>query len=204
MSIRVVLFDVDGVLVSTPLLHFEALNLALAESGCAKIEKKQHDRLYNGLSTVKKLEMLAERGLVQHSQFAAISQAKQRHTLRMLEAQVKFDPNIYCLCAGLRAAGLRLGVVSNAVAATVWTVIDKLDLRSLIEIATSNEDGPPKPDPALYALACSRFGVEPKEALAVEDGKYGVESAKAAGCKVLEVKGPADVTPERVWSQLGG
>lgn len=202
MTVRAVLFDLDGVLVDTRDAHYEALNAALVENGCARIEPAQHRELYDGLPTARKVEMLVARGLVDPVLVPDVLSSKRLHTTRLLSRVVVFDPATYCLLAGVRASGRRVAVVSNATRDTVLSVCARLRLTDLVDVFVSNEDGPPKPDPFLYRYACDRLGVSARECLAVEDGKYGVESARRAGCAVLEVRGPAEVTPENVWGAM--
>lgn len=200
--IRAVLFDMDGVLVDTRSCHYEALNRALAEHGCATIPPETHRTLYDGLPTATKLRVLVDRGLVPPDKVGPVSDAKKRNTVALLKETVRFDPRVYCLVAGLRARGLRTGVVSNAVPETVISVCDELEILSFMGVIVSNADGPPKPDPFPYRTACERLWLSPSEVLAIEDGAYGVESATAAGCVVVRVGGPSEVTPENVWRHL--
>ena len=59
--IRLVIFDLDGVLYESKEFHFDALNEALGEvSNEYKISKEEHLKTYDGLSTYKKLEILTE------------------------------------------------------------------------------------------------------------------------------------------------
>jgi putative hydrolase of the HAD superfamily len=84
-------------------------------------------------------------------------------------------------CRRLRAAGLRLALVSN------WDValrehVERLGLAELLDtIVTSAEAGAPKPDPAVFELALARLGVEPQRATHVGDALADAEGARAAG-----------------------
>ncbi len=200
--IKATLFDLDGVLVDTGEVHYAALNLALCENSCGMIEPQQHRELYNGLPTAVKLQMLVDRGLVPPEKLADIITRKKYHTTNLLKTHVKFDPEVYCLLAGLKSREVYVGVVSNAIRDTVVSVCRSLEIARFLDTVVSNEDGPPKPAPDLYRLACRQLGVSSPYCLAVEDGKYGVESARSAGCKVLVVNGPRDVTPTNVWREL--
>jgi sugar-phosphatase len=79
--------------------------------------------------------------------------------------------------------GVPLGVVTSArsrwVDLAVGEGLDALHLFDVVVTAEDVVDG--KPDPAGYLLACSRLGVSPSEALAVEDAPAGVRAAVAAG-----------------------
>ena len=56
--VRAILFDLDGVLVDARAWHYEALHQALAPFGFA-IPRREHDRVYDGLPTRRKLEILS-------------------------------------------------------------------------------------------------------------------------------------------------
>ena len=52
---KLVLFDLDGVLVDTKQIHFDALNEALAKNGYPEISPEEHTLEYDGLTTEQKL-----------------------------------------------------------------------------------------------------------------------------------------------------
>jgi putative hydrolase of the HAD superfamily len=85
--------------------------------------------------------------------------------------------------SGLRTRGLELGVVSN------WDIglaehLERIGAASLFSaIVTSAEAGAAKPDPAVFALALERLGVEPERALHVGDEPADEEGARAAGMR---------------------
>jgi HAD superfamily hydrolase (TIGR01509 family) len=58
-----------------------------------------------------------------------------------------------------------------------------------------------KPDPEGYILCCEKLELKPEQVLVVEDGSYGIEAAKRAGCNILKVDSPKDVSLE-LFSEL--
>jgi putative hydrolase of the HAD superfamily len=100
-------------------------------------------------------------------------------------ASLVFDalPGAAESCRALAAAGLRLAVVSN------WDValhdhLAGLGLDSLVDlVVTSSETGIRKPDPAVFALALARLGVEPRRAVHVGDDPTDEAGARAAGMR---------------------
>jgi beta-phosphoglucomutase len=79
LQVKLILFDLDGVLVSAKDIHYEALNRALGEYA---LTKEEHGR-YDGLTTRTKLDLLTtEKGLPQTSH-EAVWQRKQKITLEM-------------------------------------------------------------------------------------------------------------------------
>ena len=203
--IRAVLFDLDGVLVETRDLHYRALNAALQSHGAVPITPVEHADEFNGLPTSTKLDRLVKYGRVRPEDIASIQALKQKETRRLLETEVTFDPNVYCLLAGLIRLDMSLAVVSNAVRDTVEVVLRLILGRpawNFFEWIVTPGDSPPKPNGAMYLRAASLVGVSPSECLAVEDGEYGVRAATEAGCRVLRVAGPQEVTPKRIWEAL--
>ena len=70
--IKTIIFDLDGVLVDTKKIHFNALNLALNEVGSDDISFSDHVKIYDGLPTAKKLAILIKRKKIKKSQIDKI------------------------------------------------------------------------------------------------------------------------------------
>lgn len=201
-DIRAVVFDMDGVLIDAKEWHFDALNRALALFGHA-ISRYDHLVTYDGLPTRKKLEMLSlERGLPRELH-GFLNELKQIYTMELIHARCKpLFQHEYALAA-LRDTGLKLGVASNSVRATVEIMMEKSNLRRYLDAIVSNEDvAHPKPDPEMYLLAAERLGVTPGQCLVVEDNDHGVRAARAAGAHVWVVGGVTDVTFDALRREL--
>ena len=70
-------------------------------------------------------------------------------------------------------------------------VIDFFETRTTGEMVEHS-----KPDPEIYLMACRSLGLEPEECLAVEDSPNGIRSAAAAGLKVIMVPDKVEPFPE--------
>jgi HAD superfamily hydrolase (TIGR01509 family) len=100
-------------------------------------------------------------------------------------ATLAFDelPGAAAACRTLKAAGLRLAVVSN------WDVglhdhLHSLGLAELFDLVlTSAEAGAPKPSPEVFALAVERLGASPDRTVHVGDSEADAEGARAAGLR---------------------
>ena len=200
MPKRAVLFDLDGVLTDTRELHRGALNAALSFFGYPTISLQDHTQVYNGQPTKQKLTAMALKDIIPFHAIADIAAKKQELTAVALKTQVQFDPEIYCLCAGLVRGKFLLGVVTNSITKSADTVLKNLGIRKLVSTLVTNQHGKPKPCPDLYRVAMARLRVKPKYCVVVEDHDYGVQAAHAAGIKtVLRVTSPKDVTPTLVF-----
>lgn len=198
--IRAILFDLDGVLVDAADCHFLALNRALQEVCGRPVLPKDRD-LYEGLSTRQKLAMMVKEGRISAGTEDAVYRLKQEHTVKLVAERVEPDPVKRTMCRLL--SGYKLGCVSNCVRASVDALLSGAGLTRWMQVTVSNEDVErPKPAPDPYALACRKLGVRPDEAIAVEDHERGIQSAEAAGCHTLQVKGYGQVTLVRVKTAI--
>lgn len=198
MTVRAVIFDMDGVLIDAREWHFEALNRALALFGF-EISRFDHLSTYDGLPTRRKLEMLSIERDLPRPLHGFLNELKQRYTMELVHASCKPSFHHEYALSRLQREGYRLGVASNSVSNTVHTMMEKSGLRQYLDVLVSNEDVKNgKPDPEIYHLAMQRLQVEPRECLIVEDNDHGIRAARASGAHVLVVGEPSDVTYLRI------
>lgn len=190
---RYIAFDVDGVLIDTDLLHEIAFSDALTTITGTGLTHAEHLGGYKGLPTRVKLQRLMDAGRLTRHQADAVALHKQAATVRALH-DVPVDPRKVTLLRALRDRGDHVCAVSNAVAETVEAMLDRVGVLGLVQFWLCNEDVTPKPDPALYRLAAQRFGVPAADVIVVEDSTPGILAATRAGCRVVAVRGPEDVT----------
>jgi len=192
VSIRAVIFDMDGVLIDAREWHYEALNKALGLFGYS-ISRHEHLVTYDGLPTRKKLEMLTiERGLPT-GLHAFIHELKQIYTMQLIVQQCRPQFQHEYALSRLRAEEYRLAVASNAIRDTVEEMLTRSNLLGYLELFLSNQDvHRPKPDPEIYQIVMQRLRMEPEECLVVEDNVNGIKAAQAAGAHVMAVESPLD------------
>jgi putative hydrolase of the HAD superfamily len=88
----------------------------------------------------------------------------------------------------LRAAGYRLGMLTNNVAEWREAWRSTIPVAELFhDVVDSSEVGVCKPDPAIYHLACERLGVAPAVAVFLDDTERNVEGARAVGMRGILV-----------------
>ena len=63
-KLKGLIFDLDGVLVNTKKIHFDALNLALSSLNIDEISFKDHLNIYDGLPTIEKLQILNKKKIL--------------------------------------------------------------------------------------------------------------------------------------------
>ncbi|WP_300007489.1 HAD-IA family hydrolase [Pseudonocardia sp.] len=182
-----VLFDVDGTLADTERDgHRPAFNRAFAEHGLAdRWDVEDYGRLLSVTGGQRRIErFLAERGHPDPAGLArALHRAKTEHFVEWVRSgPVRCRPGVDVLLADLRAAGLRLGVVTTGRRAWVAPLLDRLFGPAAFETVVTGDDVERlKPAPDAYLLALRRLGLDAAAAVAVEDSPPGLAAARAAG-----------------------
>ena len=198
--IKLVIFDLDGVLVEAKNIHYDALNQALGAE--YSIDWNEHLSTYDGLKTNQKLEMLTERKGLPTELHSKIWDNKQKYTLQMLK-ELKPNQTLQSVMEALVEDGYKIAVCSNSIRKTVLTVLSKLGVMEFMDYIISNEDVQnSKPHPEMYWRAISKMGCLPEETLIVEDSPYGLLAASRAKAHILRVKNPQEVTYTNIFKKL--
>lgn len=202
--IKLVIFDLDGVLVEARDIHYEALNRALLDvNEKYVIEKEEHLSSYDGLSTSKKLKKLTkEKGLPEklHNQ---IWKDKQKYTHKVISDTVKPNWSIVSLLKRLKHEGYTVYCASNSIRSSVKLMLLKANYMESIDEYFSNEDvKSPKPHSEIYLKCMVHAGVNPSECLIVEDSHIGRKAATASGASLLGVRGLQDVNVKNVFRAI--
>ena len=200
MRVKLVIFDLDGVLVEAKNIHYDALNEALGEEYA--ISWAEHLSTYDGLKTNQKLEMLTERKGLPLESHTEIWEKKQKLTLQKLK-ELKPNQTLQSVMDALVEDGYKIAVCSNSIRKTVLTVLSKLGIMEFMDYIISNEDVQnSKPHPEMYWRAISKMGCLPEETLIVEDSPYGLLAANRSNAYVLRVKNPQEVTYTNIFKKL--
>ena len=201
-QIKLVLFDLDGVLIDAKEIHYLALNKALGPE--FEISKQAHINVFDGLPTLAKLKILSRKYNWDSRKEKEISDAKQKYTIEMV-SELEPIPHIVDLFKHLYQQGYKIGVCTNSVRRTVLTSLSKTNLMEYVDLVLSNEDVKnSKPHPEMYWKAMSMMGMLPENTLIVEDSPKGLLSAIRSNANYMRVESPDDVTISNVCSQLKG
>ncbi|WP_080832506.1 HAD family hydrolase [Cohnella massiliensis] len=196
--IKAIFFDMDGVLIDAKEWHYEALNQSLKLFGY-EITRYEHLKMYDGLPTKKKLELLTlERGLPigLHS---FINEMKQIYTIDYINAKCRpIFQHQYAL-SRLKSDGYFLAVCSNSIKKTVELMMTKSELMDYLDFFMSNDDVSfSKPNPEIYNKAMERLSLSPHECLVIEDNPNGIKAAEDSGASVMVVNSVFDITYDAI------
>lgn len=198
---KLVIFDLDGVLVDAKEIHYDALNNALKNIDHKYIISwEDHLKKYDGMKTYDKLKLLSiNKGLpLDLSLQQKIFDDKQFYTAKAL-SKLKKNPDLINLFQELKNNGYTIACCSNSIKKTVHLVLKKLGISDFFDIKLSNESVKfAKPHPEIYWKAMSYFGATPEDTLIVEDSPTGLTAAYKSGAKVLRVKNPKDFDFDKI------
>jgi HAD superfamily hydrolase (TIGR01509 family) len=198
--IKLIIFDLDGVLVEAKNIHFDALNEALGEEYA--ISWNEHLSTYDGLKTRQKLDMLSDKKGLSKNKHDEIWKLKQNFTLKKLK-ELKEDEKLKTIMSDLVMNGYKIAVCSNSIRKTCLTVLSKLGIMEYMDLVISNEDVQnSKPHPEMYWKAISKMGYLPEQTLIVEDSPYGLLAAARSKSHILRVKNTKDVTWDNIINKM--
>jgi len=197
--IKLVIFDLDGVLVEAKQLHYEALNESLGEE--YSISWSEHLSTYDGLKTRQKLDMLSENKGLPKNKHDDIWIRKQNITLKKLK-ELKPCKKLQNIMSKL-SKKYKIAVCSNSIRKTCLTVLSKLGIMEYMDLVISNEDVQnSKPHPEMYWKAISKMSYLPEETLIVEDSPYGLLAASRSKSHILRVKNTKEVTLDNIIKKI--
>lgn len=201
--IKLIIFDLDGVLVEAKNIHYTTLNEALKLIGEEfVIDWNDHLSKFDGLKTNQKLHLLTQERNLPHVFHQKIWDEKQRLTLKAL-GNLPVSNSLISVLDKLTKDGYKIACCSNSIRKTVLTVLSKLGIIEFFDLIISNEDVKnSKPHPEMYWKAISMMSVLPEETLIIEDSPYGLLAASRSKANVLRVLSPNDVTYENINLKL--
>lgn len=182
-KLRAVVFDLDGVLVTTDRFHFQAWKELADELRLTFDEQVNH--LLRGVSRQQSLRVIYEhnsRQLPPDEQFSEYCDRKNRRYVELVQRMTPDDvlPGAVRLLQALRRADIRCAVASAS--RNTPLVLDRTGLTAYLDaVADGNDTSRSKPDPQVFLLAAQRLGLQPGDCLGVEDAPAGIEAIRAAG-----------------------
>jgi HAD superfamily hydrolase (TIGR01509 family) len=179
-----VTFDMDGLLVDSEPLWFQAESAVMARLGAEWGPADQHALVGGSLGTtvdylIAKAGEAADPAVVGRWLIETMVELVRTRLLTVL-------PGAAELVAEVQAAGLPHALVTSSVPAVVDAVLARLDVRFDVVICGADVTHA-KPDPEGYLLAAAKLGVDPRRCIALEDSPNGVAAAEAAGFRVVAV-----------------
>ena len=200
---KLIIFDLDGVIADTKNIHYVALNEAISQVDPKYIiTEEEHIDRYDGLKTKTKLNMLSKEKGLPYEKHQEIYDLKQKKTVQEF-FNIQRDERMVAIFKELRKLGYNLGCCTNCIRRSAICCLARVGVIEYFDVIMTNDDVKnPKPHPEIYWKAMSALNSLPEETLAIEDSPQGLLSANRSGAQVLRVRDSSDVSLEKILEKL--
>ena len=192
--LQAIVFDFDGVIANSEPLHLLAFQQALAEDG-VELSATDYYSQYLGYDDVGMFEALGrDRGMSMQSARVAELVARKGDRMQdlMRSGSVLFPGALEFIREA--AAAVPIAIASGALRHEIDEIIDAAGVADLFATIVAAGDTPEsKPSPAPYRIAFEQLrertgrALDPRRSVAIEDSRWGLESARGAGLRLVGV-----------------
>jgi beta-phosphoglucomutase len=204
-ALQAIVFDFDGVIADSEPLHLRAFQRTLAEEGIELTSAEYYSR-YLGFDDIGLLQALAQDREIAWSdgQMTALVARKGAKLEEMLHGDQVLFPGAADFIR-TAASEVPIAIASGALRHEIVDILKNAGLHTLFPVIVASGDTPhSKPSPAPYILAFKQLDsanggeLDPSRCVAIEDSRWGLESAMGAGLRCV------GVTTSYQASELGG
>lgn len=187
-SLKGVIFDLDGVIVSTDDCHYQAWKKMADEEGIF-FDRNVNERL-RGVSRMESLDILLENAsrLYAQAEKEQMAARKNGYYVEMISRLTHEDilPGAMNVLRLLKKRGIKQAIGSSS--KNTPLILHQIGLQNFFDaVADGNQIQRSKPDPEVFLLAARQLEIAPESCLVVEDADSGIEAALAAEMQVLGV-----------------
>lgn len=188
--IKAVIFDLDGVIVSTDDCHYRAWKKMADEEGIY-FDREINNRL-RGVSRMASLDIVLERAEKHYSKEEKLALAERKNNCykELIYELTPRDilPGVAKRLAELKENGIRIAIGSSSKNTPI--ILKQIGLDTYFDaVSDGNIITHSKPDPEVFLKAAEMLGISPENCMIVEDADAGIEAGKRAGMKTLSVQG---------------
>jgi beta-phosphoglucomutase len=188
MRKKAVILDLDGVIVSTDELHYQAWK-QISDSENIIFNREINERL-RGVSRMESLDIILEQSPRTYSdqEKLQLTEMKNYRYRQLLNGLTPEDilPGVKALLKDARKNELKLAIGSSSKNASF--ILEKINLLDAFDvIVDGNQIIKSKPDPEVFLLAAEKLGVTPGECIVIEDAEAGIDAALGAGMTAIGV-----------------
>jgi HAD superfamily hydrolase (TIGR01509 family) len=198
---KLVIFDLDGVLIDSRDVHYDALNNALKKIDPKfVITRDEHLSKYDGLGTTKKLNMLTELKGLPVEYHDQVWKEKQKETIDILK-NLSQNKTAISIMEQLKKDNWKIAVASNSIRETIITALNAIGVLQHVEYIVSNEDVKHhKPYPEMYWKCMTALNALPQNTIILEDSHIGRQGAMSSGANLYGIKDADDLNKDKLFN----
>ena len=180
------IFDMDGVIADTTILHEKAWFAFCNNHNVAITSKLFRDKLF-GMSNRETLKILYSRELSE-VEFLEYVDEKEKLFRKLASSQLTPLPGLISFLEEARIAGFKMAVASSAPMENIRFILEKTGSHDFFDLITSaDEVTHSKPHPEIFLKTASKLNFQPANCLVFEDSFAGIQAGNSAGMKVVGV-----------------
>jgi beta-phosphoglucomutase len=208
--LRAVIFDFDGVIIDSEKLHFRAFNEALAPFGVGITEQSYYED-YLGLTDRDCFKAVNGKFKLKldNSGLENILKEKGRSFRKLVKTSGKLIEGVPDFLMMLKQNNIPMAICSGALLAEIVLILDANKLKPYFEVIVSAEQvkrGKPWPDGFLLALQKLNEknppAIQPSQCIVIEDSRWGLKAAKAAGMHTIAVTNSYDASQLKMADKI--
>ena len=186
-KIKALVFDMDGLLIDSERIVQRAWKEAGAALGYAGIEEHIYPLL--GANVKRRVEYFRE-NFGEDFPLESFNEWNRNAFYRIVEEEgLPLKPGVVSLIERAKARGLKIGLATSSRQEYARDALSRVGIWDYFDDGVFGDQvTKAKPDPEIYLLACEKIGIEPKNALALEDAPAGIRAAVSAGMSVVMVQ----------------
>ena len=197
---RAVIFDFDGVITDSEVLHLRAFNKSLAQFG-VELTTKDYYQNYLGFSDFDCYKMLITQGLlkIDEEQIGDIIKQKSVIFEELTKTEGRTIEGVHEFLKMLESNNVPMAICSGSLLVEIEIVLDEAHLRHFFKAIVSAEQvrkGKPHPEGFLLALQRLNADCTPSitadQCVIIEDSHWGLQAGSAAGMHTVAVTNSYD------------
>jgi len=198
--LRAVIFDFDGVITDSEILHYRAFNEVLAHYG-VELTKQDYYKTYLGLSDVDCYKLLIKQGKLSigPTQIDSLVQQKDLVFKKLAQTEGHIIEGVRDFLNLLAKNNIPMAICSGALLSEIELILEEAALRAFFEVVVSAEQvkrGKPSPEGFLLVLKKLNHSRKPliraTECVVIEDSHWGLRAAEAAKMHTVAVTNTYD------------
>ena len=198
--LQAVIFDFDGVITDSEVLHLRSFNKVLAQYG-VRIETKDYYRDYLGLTDIDLFKEMVDKGLlkVDSTKFEILLKQKKQAFEKLAKTEGRIIEGVRDFLQMLSQNNITIAICSGALLVEIELILQEANLRSFFEVIVAADHvkkGKPNPEGFLLTLRKlnekSQTQISAGNCIVVEDSHWGLEAAITAKMHTIAVTNSYD------------
>jgi HAD superfamily hydrolase (TIGR01509 family) len=189
---KLIIFDVDGVLLDSETLYMEMNQILFQQLG-ADINYSEY-QTFIGISGTKMWTYIKEKSGLSQSVDELITLEKELKHVTLKETDLVPTNGVIDFLDLVKQRGYTIAIASSGLKKNIDLILQKLNIVEYFDLIVSGEQViKGKPEPDIFLTVSEHYHINPNDCIVIEDSKNGVLAAKAAGMYCVGYYNPGSV-----------